>query len=367
MKAPVNNYHDEVLYALEKVSEPDRAEAIKADRRSSLDFLGVRTPALRQVVKKGFSFYAQPEARILQIWDEIWTILAVYLVLASVTSGVACSIEIWPIIGRMDVSEIVLAGRIESTQMDTTDIGFAYLKTARMSIEKPLKGGSESGAIELTFDPDMWLSSCGDLFEGYRLGRHVILMFREEQGTNSYPAPGVPPILLWLDSASYEETVLYQYVASTAAKGLPPVRVAFAGDTQQVVGKPLGMAVTISNEMDHDLSVELNGARTPTDQFRLTLGLGGVAPGGSAGSSKPPAPFRVGAGEILVIPLDEYFSVTAEGPYLMEGFLYLPNGDQSYENPMARRASELWSFEATFPTSVGDSSWGAMKKATERR
>ena len=74
MKAPVNNYHDEVLYALEKVSEPDRAEAIKADRRSSLDFLGVRTPALRQVVKKGFSFYAQPEAQILQIWDEIWTL-----------------------------------------------------------------------------------------------------------------------------------------------------------------------------------------------------------------------------------------------------------------------------------------------------
>jgi len=73
VKISLGNYHGEVLDALKEVSEPGRAEATKIDRRSSLDFLGVRAPALRQVVKKGFSFYAQPEAQILQIWDEIWS------------------------------------------------------------------------------------------------------------------------------------------------------------------------------------------------------------------------------------------------------------------------------------------------------
>lgn len=73
METKTLNYHDEVLLALRKVSEPDRAEATKIDRRSGLDFLGVRAPALRRVVKKGFSFYDESEDQILQIWDEIWS------------------------------------------------------------------------------------------------------------------------------------------------------------------------------------------------------------------------------------------------------------------------------------------------------
>ena len=75
MEISIGDCHDEVLDVLSKVSEPDRADAIKADRRSNLDYLGVRAPALRQTVKKGFSFYEQPEAEILQIWDGIWLLV----------------------------------------------------------------------------------------------------------------------------------------------------------------------------------------------------------------------------------------------------------------------------------------------------
>ena len=73
MKIPFSKYYDEVFDALKDVSEPERAEAIKIDRQSGLDFLGVRAPALRKVIKKGFSFYALPDAQILQVWDHIWT------------------------------------------------------------------------------------------------------------------------------------------------------------------------------------------------------------------------------------------------------------------------------------------------------
>lgn len=70
--ATVSDYHQEVVDALTAVSQPEIAEAIRQDRGSQMQFLGVRTPALRAVLKKGFSFSSEPDEQVLQIWNDLW-------------------------------------------------------------------------------------------------------------------------------------------------------------------------------------------------------------------------------------------------------------------------------------------------------
>lgn len=65
-------YHEEILAVLIKLANPKRGEAIRRDRGSELEYLGIRTPALRRAVKEGFSFYDLPEEKVLEIWNELW-------------------------------------------------------------------------------------------------------------------------------------------------------------------------------------------------------------------------------------------------------------------------------------------------------
>jgi 3-methyladenine DNA glycosylase AlkD len=65
-------YHAEVVAALRLVGDRRYGEAIRADRKSSLQYLGVPTPDMRRAVKRGFSFYALDEAAILDTWDSLW-------------------------------------------------------------------------------------------------------------------------------------------------------------------------------------------------------------------------------------------------------------------------------------------------------
>lgn len=65
-------HHDEVVAALRAIGNPQRGEAIRLDRGSDLQYLGIGFPALRARVKQGFSFSGQPEAEVLAIWDALW-------------------------------------------------------------------------------------------------------------------------------------------------------------------------------------------------------------------------------------------------------------------------------------------------------
>jgi 3-methyladenine DNA glycosylase AlkD len=65
-------YHDEVVEAFTAIGNPRYGAAVAADRRSSLEYLGVGVPEQRAVVKKGFSFYALPPPDILAVWDALW-------------------------------------------------------------------------------------------------------------------------------------------------------------------------------------------------------------------------------------------------------------------------------------------------------
>lgn len=65
-------YHEEVCAALRALGEPERVREAQNDKKSGLEFLAVRVPAIEQVVRRGFSFYEREEPEILAIWNQIW-------------------------------------------------------------------------------------------------------------------------------------------------------------------------------------------------------------------------------------------------------------------------------------------------------
>ena len=66
------HHHDEVVAALVAIGNPRRSEAIRLDRGSDLQYLGIGFPALRARVKQNFTFSRLPEAEVLEIWDALW-------------------------------------------------------------------------------------------------------------------------------------------------------------------------------------------------------------------------------------------------------------------------------------------------------
>jgi 3-methyladenine DNA glycosylase AlkD len=70
---PYMSAHAEVLAALQAIGNPRRGEAVRIDRGSALQHLGIGFPALRQrVLRPGFSFSKAPLAEQLQTWHALW-------------------------------------------------------------------------------------------------------------------------------------------------------------------------------------------------------------------------------------------------------------------------------------------------------
>lgn len=65
-------FHEEVVAALAGIGDARLGLAIRKDRGSELDYLGVRFPALRARVKQGFSFSQLPQGEVILIWDDLW-------------------------------------------------------------------------------------------------------------------------------------------------------------------------------------------------------------------------------------------------------------------------------------------------------
>lgn len=65
-------YHDEVLHALQALGNPSFGRHMAEDRGSSLNYVGIRVPALRRRVREGFSFYDLDPAAVLAVWDDLW-------------------------------------------------------------------------------------------------------------------------------------------------------------------------------------------------------------------------------------------------------------------------------------------------------
>ena len=72
-RAKLREYHREVAEALTAIGNPAFGEAVRQDRGSQLEHLGLTFPDLRRRVRQGFSFYKLPEAQVLEVWDALWT------------------------------------------------------------------------------------------------------------------------------------------------------------------------------------------------------------------------------------------------------------------------------------------------------
>lgn len=70
MKYP--EFHAEVLAELEAIGNPSFAAHTPKDRRSELEYSGVRVPARRKLSKRGFSFFDRPESEVIEIWDDLF-------------------------------------------------------------------------------------------------------------------------------------------------------------------------------------------------------------------------------------------------------------------------------------------------------
>ena len=65
-------YHKEILDAFKEIGNHRYGEAVREDRKSKLEHLGISAPALRKRVKQKFSFYDLPEDQILAVWSDLW-------------------------------------------------------------------------------------------------------------------------------------------------------------------------------------------------------------------------------------------------------------------------------------------------------
>ena len=67
-----HSYHDEVLKALLEIGNPRLGLHIPKDRRSGLQYCGVRVPNRRKRVEQGFSFSTGSPDEVLNVWDDLW-------------------------------------------------------------------------------------------------------------------------------------------------------------------------------------------------------------------------------------------------------------------------------------------------------
>ncbi|MCY4128314.1 MAG: DNA alkylation repair protein [Gammaproteobacteria bacterium] len=70
MKYP--ELHAEVLKELAAIGSPSFALHTPKDRKSELEYSGVRVPERRKLSRKGFSFFDHPESEVISIWDDLF-------------------------------------------------------------------------------------------------------------------------------------------------------------------------------------------------------------------------------------------------------------------------------------------------------
>ena len=70
MKYP--EFHAEVVAELNAIGSPSFAAHTPKDRRSKMEYSGVRVPERRKLSRKGFSFFDRSESEVIAIWDDLF-------------------------------------------------------------------------------------------------------------------------------------------------------------------------------------------------------------------------------------------------------------------------------------------------------
>ena len=145
----VPDYHAEVAATLERLGDARLGDAIRKDRGSQLHYFGVRVPALRAAVKRGFSFYSLPTDEVLAIRDAIWSesphgeVLFAAIEYYMASSRRALAGPIWPVVrewsGRVDNCAL---GRVERTVLRTLSSGcrLRFFRNWRLGTDRVANG-----------------------------------------------------------------------------------------------------------------------------------------------------------------------------------------------------------------------------------
>ncbi len=67
-----SDFHAEVLAELEAIGRPQLAAHVPKDRRSEMEYSGVRVPDRRKLTRKGFSFSDRSESEVIAIWNDLF-------------------------------------------------------------------------------------------------------------------------------------------------------------------------------------------------------------------------------------------------------------------------------------------------------
>lgn len=98
--------HKEIVEKLTVIGNPKLAAHVPKDRRSNMEYTGVRVPNRRKLSRQGFSFYDRTEAEIMEVWDNLFThtnngdvlFCALDYLRFRVPKGV--SPDLWPVISK---------------------------------------------------------------------------------------------------------------------------------------------------------------------------------------------------------------------------------------------------------------------------
>ena len=281
-----------------------------------------------------------------------------------------CSLEILSIERLATQYQNIVVGTIEAVDGEVVE-GWAEpdaefqlrdLKSAEFRIDGSLKGDITAERIELSFEPDLAQTSCGDLLFGFEPGHRMILMLGPADEDGRYPAPLVWPRRMALGRAeeTYRDLSLYQYVAGLGASGVAPIRVAFDAPEVIQVNSTLNIELQIDNDLEGPLQVRI-GTRHPPSGAQSGAVLWIQASGIQAVSEWYEA-FVVGPASSRRIRLAEHFVATDPGRHQWMGFLDLPNSAAGvYRDHWYEPGHSLFVLTVEQVTGVARDSWGRVK------
>lgn len=281
-----------------------------------------------------------------------------------------CSFEILSIERLATQSQNIVVGTIEAVDGEIVE-GWAEpdaefqlraLKSAEFRIDGSLKGNIAAERIELSFQPDMVQSSCGDLLFGFEPGHRMILMLGSAGEDGRYPAPLIWPRRMALGRAAeaYREFPLYQYVAGLGASGIAPIRVGFEAPEVSPANSQLNIELEIDNDLEGSLQVRIGAEHPPSGVQAgavLWIQVSGIQAVGAW-----PEVFVVEPLSSHTIRLAEHFVTTDAGRYQWMGYLDLPDSPGGvYRDHWYEPGSSLYVLTVDKVTGVAPGSWGRLK------
>ena len=301
-------------------------------------------------------------------------LLSLWIPLLATKSSLACSIEIWSMAQTIPTAQHVVVGEITAVEEEIIyeeESGWQQriLYSATLGVEKVLKGYLESTSVELSFDPELGLTSCGGLADPYQEGVRMLLMLGDEEAEGGFRGPLVPPRIIVLgDESDFEDSPLFQFVEYVIEHGFQPIQVEFTGPNHFAPGQPMVFEMSVTNNLEEEIAVVI----TPDypipaiDQEAVVLTLNRRGEGQVRRKAEIEGigvTFAVGPGKTrsLAVDLSQYYELSETGDYDVRGFCHLSAGSGISYRDHWTNFGPLYAFSIAFPAFVRGTTWGELK------